>query len=578
MGLRDADTVAARASIAVISALFLTIAPAAGAATSWELTPTEHPSFAEDVLQMQQDYSGTETITLAAGECQQWAAEQAADLDLSFDKDGWHGTFLAEDGTANTAEVYDSNLSTGVPSATDAWPTFGLDAQRTSAPGSAPGGDGSLIWSFSTPASVAYTSPAVVDGTVYVGDDDGNVYAIDAETGTEDWSRSLFGPVYSSPAVVDGVVYIGDGDKNLHALDAADGSTLWTFSASDTIDSSPAVVDGTVYFGSWDDHVYAVDTSTGNQEWSFSADNDIRRSSPAVVDGTVYIGSMDGNVYAIDAATGNEQWSTATPENGGVRHSSPAVLDGTVYIGTYDGFLLALDADDGSVQWKKDLVSRLDASPAVTDDTLTVNAETLEGGVFMSNGNSREMKLLDKDTGDVKWSYKTDAGGTIESTAAYAQGTVYFGSHDDFVHALDAQTGSQDWETDTGNDVSSSPAVVGGIAYVGSHDNKVLALNAGGAQAFDALHTGATSWTDDATIDEGTYASDSVTGTFAIGEDEHLVFEMCNPGPKDTVIDTSGETLHSPDGSPGYPTSELSALALTVVGLVGVLMVARIRS
>ena len=59
------------------------------------------------------------------------------------------------------------------------------------------------------PAASVYSSPAVVGGVVYVGSDDGNVYALNAANGAKLWNYTTGSEVYSSPAVVDGVVYIG---------------------------------------------------------------------------------------------------------------------------------------------------------------------------------------------------------------------------------------------------------------------------------------------------------------------------------------------------------------------------------
>src|ERR1700691_3556891 len=64
-----------------------------------------------------------------------------------------------------------------------------------------------LDWSYAT-ANMVSSSPAVADGVVYVGSNDGNVYALDAKTGANLWSFTTGGGA-SSPAVVDGVVYVG---------------------------------------------------------------------------------------------------------------------------------------------------------------------------------------------------------------------------------------------------------------------------------------------------------------------------------------------------------------------------------
>jgi outer membrane protein assembly factor BamB len=71
------------------------------------------------------------------------------------------------------------------------------------------------------------SSPAVVNGAVYVGSNDGNVYALNASTGSKLWSYKTHGEVTnSSPAVGNGVVYVGSDDYNVYALNAKTGAKL----------------------------------------------------------------------------------------------------------------------------------------------------------------------------------------------------------------------------------------------------------------------------------------------------------------------------------------------------------------
>jgi outer membrane protein assembly factor BamB len=63
--------------------------------------------------------------------------------------------------------------------------------------------------------------------------------------------------VTSSPAVANGVVYVGSYDGNVYALNASTGSKLWSFATGNLVDSSPAVANGVVYVGSYDHNVYA---------------------------------------------------------------------------------------------------------------------------------------------------------------------------------------------------------------------------------------------------------------------------------------------------------------------------------
>src|SRR5689334_22524333 len=146
---------------------------------------------------------------------------------------------------------------------------------------------GRQLWKTTTRGPVACT-PAVVDRTVYVGSYDGKFYALDAETGDVKWKFATegerrfeakglhgmqpktqtiadpFDVFLSSPAVVDGAVYFGSGDGNLYSLDANSGELRWKFKTGDVVHASPAIVNGVAFFGSWDSYFYAVDVTNGN--------------------------------------------------------------------------------------------------------------------------------------------------------------------------------------------------------------------------------------------------------------------------------------------------------------------------
>ena len=124
-----------------------------------------------------------------------------------------------------------------------------------------------LKWSY---PSVSTSSPAVVNGVVYVGSGANNVYALNASTGAPLWSYTTGGGVTSSPAVANGVVYIGSDDGNVYALNASTGAKLWSFNTGSYVQSSPAVANGVVYVGSNDNNVYALNASTGAKLWNYT--------------------------------------------------------------------------------------------------------------------------------------------------------------------------------------------------------------------------------------------------------------------------------------------------------------------
>ncbi|MGK5532741.1 outer membrane protein assembly factor BamB family protein [Streptomyces sp. URMC 129] len=317
---------------------------------------------------------------------------------------------------------------------------------------------GERRWAFATGDAVV-SSPAVADGTVYVGSLDGSLYALDAASGARRWAYSTAERVLSSPLVADGVVYVGSLDGQLYALDAENGERLWEFGTDDAVLSSPALGGGYVYVGSGDGNLYAVDAESGAPRWEF-ATGDVVDSSPATADGVVYVGSLDGRLYAVDAKSGEQLWEFATE---GDIFSSPAVVDGTVYVGSADARLYAVDAATGERRWAFAADARVFSSPAVAGGT-----------VYVGSDDSR-LYAVDAANGTRRWSFPlTDAAGI--SSPAVVDGVVYIGSADGNLYAVDAATGRYRWTFTTDASVRSSPAVAGGIVYVGSDDGHLYAV------------------------------------------------------------------------------------------------------
>ncbi|TKX72477.1 hypothetical protein EXE46_15855, partial [Halorubrum sp. GN11_10-6_MGM] len=170
----------------------------------------------------------------------------------------------------------------------------------------------SYQWEVGTHGALVGT-PAVADGTVYVGDRTAHVYAVDVDDGTVEWRADRPAGFSASPAVADGRVIVADDDGTLAALSTVDGSPEWELDLrdgsvdGDTLASSPAVADGTVYVGSAGGTVRAVDAATGETEWVFKTGSPVY-VDPVVGGESVYVGDDDGTVYAIDAGTGESAW------------------------------------------------------------------------------------------------------------------------------------------------------------------------------------------------------------------------------------------------------------------------------
>lgn len=330
--------------------------------------------------------------------------------------------------------------------------------------GSAPREFHRVRWMFPTGARIV-SSPVLLDGVIYFGSNDNNVYAVAADSGRQLWAHATGGPVPASPAIASGFVYVGSYDGRFYALDAKTGATRWKFrtggerrfeaknlhgmeprtqtiaDAYDLYLSSPVVANGAVYFGSGDGNVYALDAATGAVRWKF-ATGDVVHASPAFADGVVYVGSWDSWFYAIDAATGKERWRFHGGEDALVHNqvgfqSSPAVVDGVVYTGCRDANLYALDAKTGAEKWKLyHNGSWVISSPAVAD-----------GKIYYATSDSALFNIVDAATG--KPDVQEHGNSFMFSSAAVAGDVVVIGVTNGSLEAHDRASGKLLWEFQT---------------------------------------------------------------------------------------------------------------------------------
>ena len=206
---------------------------------------------------------------------------------------------------------------------------------------------GQLLWRFETDGPLI-GGVVVAEGAIYFGSDDGNVYALDPETGRSIW-RAPFETgdgVWSTPALEGDVVYVTSLDGDLYALDAATGVELWSFGTGAGIASPPVVNTeaGLVYVGGFDGRLRAIDTETHEERWSLKADNWFW-TRPLLADDVLFAGNLDGNVYAVDALTGDLVWPRF-PTEGPVR-AAPVIAGGTLVVVDRDGNVYGIDPSDG---------------------------------------------------------------------------------------------------------------------------------------------------------------------------------------------------------------------------------------
>jgi outer membrane protein assembly factor BamB len=252
---------------------------------------------------------------------------------------------------------------------------------------------GTKLWSFQTD-HILKSSVAVDSGKVYTGGDDGNVYCLNAATGAKIWESSVGGikvnpladptlglqslhfvgaeNTRSSPTVVDGKVYVGSLDSNLYCLDANSGAVIWKFNAGGPIFATPTIVDNAIYIPastpSPTGTFYKLDLS-GNVIWQKEFPYLLNLSPPfgfyLLASATVapdldlvFLRNGFRMNYALNATTGDTVWTydgkynPGTPNQlGGVTQYMPMLYQyGLVYFNDFYG-VTCLDALNGSEVW-----------------------------------------------------------------------------------------------------------------------------------------------------------------------------------------------------------------------------------
>jgi outer membrane protein assembly factor BamB len=392
--------------------------------------------------------------------------------------------------------------------------------------------DGKILWTFNPKTEDGYftVGPAVAYGMVYELNKDGNLYALNVETGKEVWKYQGPGALMfpGNPTIAEGKIYATTGQKaafsgqtgksEFACLDAFSGGLIWklpieAFAPRESV----AIAYGNLYMIPGD-VTTSVDSLTGGEyskinqiwaigtrdwpmwrhdaahsgvgqsgptnftlRWSFATGGAVV-SSPTVADGRAYFGSQDKNIYAVDARTGSFIWRFTTLDR---IESSPAVANGKVFTGADDGNVYCLDAFNGSLIWVTSAGGNLFAvfnaavilrsSPIVVGDKLYVGA--LDNKTYALNVNN----------GSISWTFQTK--GYITSSPAVANGAVYITSQEPSsgaLYKLDANTGSLIWKRTIpyestlggGTDMHASPTVADGMVFVSANTKAYYAIDA----------------------------------------------------------------------------------------------------
>ena len=131
---------------------------------------------------------------------------------------------------------------------------------------------------------------------------------------------------------------------------------------------------------------------------------------------------------------------------GGLIEFPAVVSDGVAYIGNAGATIHAISMETGTVLWSTSTPhGKMASSPAVAGHELVVH------------GMDGEVRVLDRATGRLRWSYHV--GSPVESSPIVADGVDYFGAWNGRLYALDLRTHRLRWSRSLGAKITSSASI-----------------------------------------------------------------------------------------------------------------------
>ena len=272
-----------------------------------------------------------------------------------------------------------------------------------------------------------------------------------------------------TPAVENGTVFIGAGDHSFYAIDAATGKKKWSYVAGPGMASkiyvsypvpAPIVHDGIVYCAT-QDGLHALDMTTGQRKWFFGVPSLTKRPAKGLVRGEAAIFlTGNGYLYAVAPDSGTTRWVTTLD---GRDVTEPVAAKGRVFVATHPSIsssdrletLYAIDVVDGKVQWKLVAERKFGTS------------WLLIAGDMIYFSTDRMLLAVEQETGRRLWSFSADEiHGDIGADDQHVYVITHKGSYarpKDTLHALALTTGQEKW----------SQELSGGVYLVMVHDGIV---------------------------------------------------------------------------------------------------------
>jgi outer membrane protein assembly factor BamB len=292
-----------------------------------------------------------------------------------------------------------------------------------------------------------YTTPAIgFFDTIYIGSNEGLLYALYLTDGTVKWSYRANYPLQSSPIIdpSDGTIYFGAGPRMYAVRDGGREPYLaWLtpFDVSGNITSSPALgQNGWLYFGSADGFIYAVDKFNGVARGSYDTGQPIYGSASIDASNNIIIGNgsyQNGTLYCLDKLLTTKLWDFTGAANMGSFYETSAINGDTIYLSTM-AYVYAINRLDGSQLWQYTSPSCYYSSPLV-DASGTLYFTSISAWTYAETGwetNDGILHSVNGVDGTVNWMYNVASQGRLAAPVMGTDGTIYLNATNNKMYAI----------------------------------------------------------------------------------------------------------------------------------------------
>ncbi|MDB4678955.1 PQQ-binding-like beta-propeller repeat protein, partial [Rhodopirellula sp.] len=259
-------------------------------------------------------------------------------------------------------------------------------------------------------------SPSLRDNTVFIGDVEGSVYALNAVSGEEKWKSKTEGEINGSVNFFEDSVLVASQDGKLYCFGVDQGDLRWTYETQDSVRCSPSIATGRTFLGGCDGQLHQVNLKTGEAIGAPLPLGGPTGSTPAVLQNQVVLPIMDGLVLAFDWKKGRELWRYEDLDLLQEYRSSAAISKDFVVVSSQNRQVDALSVDTGKLKWRYTLKRRSDASPVIAGED-----------VWIAASDGRLIRLSLKD-GKEKWTY--EVRGSFLAAPAIVGDELFIGDDD----------------------------------------------------------------------------------------------------------------------------------------------------